>query len=200
MPITIKQVNTTSDESALISMAPTVPLGTDYALICVTMQPNSDQVLDELLFNLGAVQILSECQIRSGVRTIIGIVPTPAIGLAAIAGAFSASCKYTVAVVFIEGVSSVYFTTTGVGDNVVDLPIRVEEKASTLVVGAGVAEGSAQANVEVWQTELWNVSHPSGAFKSQGICRLTDQDLSIVIPNKLNQLASWAIGVVGLEP
>ncbi len=170
--------------------------------VAVSIVPDDGQSVVSVEYGGEALTKQNACQISSAARQEVWTLTAPDTGTNDVVVVVSPSADVIIGIISFTGVDQtepIYFDTTGVGANVLEIPMQVSTLNGSALVGFGVAVGDAKAATVTGQTQLWDVLAAGSAFRSEGILSPMTYTAQVTVRNTLNKVSDWAVGVLGIK-
>ena len=90
-----------------------------------------------------------------------------------------------------------YFDTTVAAKNVISLPITFQMIDGNMLYATGIIDGDQEANVEVWQTQMWNILFAD--VRSQGIASFPNMTGEATVSNTLSAPGDLSMAILGIS-
>ena len=100
----------------------------------------------------------------------------------------------------VRGVNQVepfYFETAVAAKGVASLPVTFQMIDGNMLYATGIVDGDQQSNVEVWQTEMWNILFSN--VRSQGIASFPNMTGEATVSNTLSAPGDLSMVILGVS-
>lgn len=168
-------------------------------MVTVTFTTDLSQSLTSVTHNGRDLTRKAGAQIRSKVCTEIWYLVAPDTE-GDIQIDFDADVKCICIAQTVRGVDQVepfYFDTTVAANAVDSLPIQFQMVNGAMIFASGVAAGDMEANVESWQTEMWNIFFSD--IRTQGIASFPNVSGQATVTNTLNARGDLSMAILGIS-
>ncbi len=184
-----------------LAIFPHVCAGENRALVvCISIRTNILQEVQSVAYAGIPLSRVTVAQIRSDTRTEVWVLANPPQGSSNVECLLTRAGEAIYGAVSVKGVrqdTPVYFSESGVGQGVDKIPLLIDIRNGAMIIGVGTALGDAQANVESWQTELWN---QLDGIRGQCLASFPNFTAKATVANTINKPADWSVILLGLEP
>ena len=168
-------------------------------LVAITFTCDNDQEIVSVTHNGNTLAKKIASQIQNEVRTEIWYLVSPNAS-GNIQVDFNNTTKAICVAQSADGVNQstpFYFETSAAAKNTDTIPITFQMINGNMIFACGIANGNQEANVEVWQTEMWDILYEN--IRSQGIASFPNVTGSATVSNSLNEPGDLSMAILGVN-